>query len=161
MSAKYECNPLAVGRAVSKLGSAFQAIGSLWKAKEHYETAQGHAIYDNDLQGQGRTWGNIGNVCILLKEPVKAVHYYTETLHLSTDRSTKVTGITIVGVHNMILQSNQGKKPKELATATIPDSVHYSIVTGSGHVLSRSSRSDPLQNLSGSDLDWITYESIN
>jgi len=42
------------------------------------------------MEGQGRACGNIGNM--LLKEPVKAVHYYTETLRLSTDRSTKVTG---------------------------------------------------------------------
>ena len=88
MSTKYKCNPLTVNRAVSKLGIAFQAMES----KEHYETALGHAIYGNDLQGQGRAGGNIGNICMLLKEPVKAVHYYGEILHLSTDRSTKVTG---------------------------------------------------------------------
>jgi len=28
---------------------------------------------------------------MLLKEPVKAVHYYTDTLRLSTDRSTTFT----------------------------------------------------------------------
>ena len=44
MSSKYECNPLAVGRAVSNLGNAFHAMGSLQKAKEHYETDLGHAI---------------------------------------------------------------------------------------------------------------------
>ena len=37
MSGRYEGNPLAVGRAVSNLGSAYQAIGNLLKAKEYYE----------------------------------------------------------------------------------------------------------------------------
>ena len=84
---RYEGNPrpLAVGRAVSNLGNAYQAMGKLSKAKECYEIALGHAIYGNDLRGQGRACGNIGNIYMLLKEPVKAVHYYTETLHLSTD----------------------------------------------------------------------------
>jgi len=50
MGAKYECNPLTVGRAVSNLGNAFQAMGSLQKAKEHYETALGHAIYGRTRQ---------------------------------------------------------------------------------------------------------------
>jgi len=76
VSAKYECNLLAVGRAVSKLGNAFQAMGNFQKAKEDYETALGQPIYGNDLQGQGRACGNIGNICMLVKEPVKAVHYY-------------------------------------------------------------------------------------
>ena len=123
MSARYEGNPLAVGRAVSNLGNAYQAIGNLTKAKEYYEIALGHAIYGNDLQGQGRACGNIGNVYMLLKEPVKAVHYYTETLRLSTDKNTKITGYHNRGcarcdVAECIIQ---GKKPKELVTAITPD----------------------------------------
>ena len=126
MSARYEGNPLAVGRAVSNLGNAYQAIGDLRKAKEYYEIALGHAIYGNDLQGQGRACGNIGNVYMLLKEPVKAVHYYTETLRLSTDKNTKITsyhnrGCATYDVAECILQ---GKKPKELVTATTPDSAY-------------------------------------
>ena len=62
MSARYEGNPLAVGRVVSNLGTEYQAIGNLPKAMEYYEIALGHAIYGNDLQGQGRACGNIGNV---------------------------------------------------------------------------------------------------
>ena len=62
MSAKYECHPLAVGRAVSNLGNAYQAMGSLEKAKEHYKIALGHAIYGSDQQGQSRACGNIGNL---------------------------------------------------------------------------------------------------
>ena len=63
---------------------------------------------------------------MLLKEPVKAVHYYTETLCLSTDRNTKIIGHHNRGcvrfdVAECIIQ---GKKPKELVTATTPDPVY-------------------------------------
>ena len=124
MSARHEGNPLAVGRAVSNLGNAYQAIGNLKKGKEHYEIALGHAIYGNDLQGQGRACGNIGNIYMLLKEPVKAVHYYTETLRLSTDRNTKITGYHNRGCARFDVAECiiQGKKPKELVPATTPDS---------------------------------------
>ena len=126
MSARYEGNPLAVGRAVSNLGTAYQAIGNLPKSKEYYETALGHAIYGNDLQGQGRSCGNIGNIYMLLKEPVKAVHYYTETLCLSTDKNTKITGYHNRGCARFDVAECiiQGKKPKELVTATTPDPVY-------------------------------------
>ena len=124
MSARYEGNPLAVGRAVSNLGNAYQAIGSLPKAKEHYEIALGHAIYGNDLQGQGRACGNIGNIYMLLKEPVKAVHYYTETLRLSTDKNTKITGHHNRGCARFDVAECiiQGKRPKELIPAATPGS---------------------------------------
>ena len=126
MSARYEGNPLAVGRAVSNLGTAYQAIGNLPKAKEYYEIALGHAIYGNDFQGQGRACGNIGNIYMLLKEPVKAVHYYTETLRLSTDKNTKITGYHNRGCARFDVAECiiQGKKPKELVTATTPDPVY-------------------------------------
>ena len=75
ISARYEGNPLAVERAVSNLGNAYQAMGNLPKAKEFHEIALGHAIYGNDLHGQARACGNISNIYMLLKEPVKAVHY--------------------------------------------------------------------------------------
>ena len=126
MSARYEGNPLAVGRAVSNLGTAYQAIGNLPKAKEYYEIALGHAIYGNDFQGQGRVCGNIGNIYMSLKEPVKAVHYYTETLRLSTDKNTKITGYHNRGCARFDVAECiiQGKKPKELVTATTPDPVY-------------------------------------
>ena len=126
MSARYEGNPLAVGRAVSNLGNAYQAIGDLPKAREYYEIALGHAIYGNDLHGQGRACGNIGNVYMLLKEPVKAVHYYTETLRLSTDTNTKITGYHNRGCARFDVAECivQGKKPKELIAATTPDPIY-------------------------------------
>ena len=124
MSTRYEGNPLAIGKAMFNLGNAYQAIGNLKKAKEHYEDALAHAIYGNDLQGQGCACDNIGNIYMLLKEPVKAVHYYTEALHLSTDRSTKITrhhnrGCARFDVAECIIQ---GKKPKELVPATTQNS---------------------------------------
>ena len=124
LSARYECNPLAVGRAVSNLGNVYQAIDSLPKAKEYFEIALGHAIYGNDLHGQARACGNIGNIYMLLKEPVKAIHYYTETLHLSTDKSTRVTGYHNRGCARLNVAENiiQGKKPKELVPATTAQS---------------------------------------
>ena len=124
MSARYEGNPLAVGRAVSNLGNAYRAIGNLPKAKEHYEIALGHAIYGNDLEDQARACGNIGSVHMLLKEPVQAVHYYTETLHLSKDRNTKITGYRDRGCARFDIAECiiQGKKPKELVPATTQDS---------------------------------------
>ena len=124
MSARYEGNPIAVGRAVSNLGNAYRAIGNFLMAKEHYEIALGHAIYGNDLQGQGRACGNIGNIYMLLKEPVKAVHYYTETLRLSTDKNTKITGHHNRGCARFDVAECiiQGKKPKELIPAATPGS---------------------------------------
>ena len=124
MSARYEGNPIAVGRAVSNLGNAYRAIGNFLMAKEHYEIALGHAIYGNDLQGQGRACGNIGNIYMLLKEPVKAVHYYTETLRLSTDKNTKITGHHNRGCARFDVAECiiQGKKPNELVPATTPGS---------------------------------------
>ena len=126
MSAKYEGNPLAVGRAVSNLGTAYQAIGNLPKAMEYYKVALSHAIYGNDLLSQHHACDNITYICTLLKEPVKAVHYYTETLRLSTDKNTKITGYHNRGCARFDVAECiiQGKKPKELVTATTPDPVY-------------------------------------
>ena len=67
MSARYEGNPLAVGRTVSNLGNAYQAIGNLLKAKEYCEIALGHAIYGKEFkdalvygeQARARTLGEL------------------------------------------------------------------------------------------------------
>ena len=130
MSVRYEGNPLAVGRAVSNLGNAYQAIGNLPMAKEHYEIALGHAIYGNDLQGQGHACSNIGNIYMLLKEPVKAVHYYTETLRLSMHKNTKITGHHNRGCVRFDVAEciMQGKKPNELVPATTPGSEYGRLV---------------------------------
>ena len=124
MSARHEGNLIVVGRAASNLGNAYQAIGNLKKAKEYYELSLGHAIYGNDLEGQARAYGNIGNIYMLLKEPVQAIHYYTETLCLSIDRNTKITGHHNRGCARFDVAECiiQGKKPKELVPATTQDS---------------------------------------
>ena len=128
MSARYKRNPLAVERCAFDLGYAYENISNscLPKAKEYYEIALGYAIYGNDLQGQSRACGNIGNVYMLLKEPVKAIHYYTETLRLSTDKNTKITGYHNRGCARFDVAECiiQGKKPKVLVTATTPDPVY-------------------------------------
>ena len=128
MSARYKRNPLAVERCAFDLGYAYENISNscLPKAKEYYEIALGYAIYGNDLQGQSRACGNIGNIYMLLKEPVKAIHYYTETLRLSTDKNTKITGYHNRGCARFDVAECiiQGKKPKVLVTATTPDPVY-------------------------------------
>ena len=180
MSAKYVCYPLAIGRAVSNLGNAFQAMVSLQKAKEHYETALGCAIYGSDLQGQGRACGNIGNICTLLKEPVKAVHYYTKTMTKVTDYHNR--GYAQYDVAELI---RHGKKQKELVPATTPDSVYKTlsikltdeVITvqetqsdkdpGARSVSEREAQSMPISamfqpvTLNGRTLDYITSEEIN
>ena len=122
ISKKYEGNLLAVGRAAYNLGSAYETIGNLPKAKEHYKIALQYNKYGNDLGSQSYICNRIAFINGLLKEPVEAVHYYTETLRLSTDKNTKITGYHNRGcarydVAECILQ---GMKPKELVTATTP-----------------------------------------
>ena len=81
MSARYEGNPLSSWKSCVQLRKCSHR--QLTKAKERNKIALGYAIYGNDLQDQGRACGNIGNIHMSLKEPVKAIHYYTETLRLS------------------------------------------------------------------------------
>ena len=123
ISEKYEDNPLAIGRVSFNLGSAYQAINDLPKAKEHYKIALQYNIHGNDLDSQSYICDHIANINRLLKEPAEAVHYYTKALRLSTDKNTKITryhnrGCARFEVAECILQ---GKKPKELVTATTPD----------------------------------------
>ena len=59
--------------------------------EEFYDLALGQAIYGNDIPGQARVYGNIGNLLMLKKECDRAVPHYTEVLRLSQDRSTVST----------------------------------------------------------------------
>ena len=131
MSAKYEGNPLLVGRCAFNLGNAYENISNscLTTAKEYYETALGYAIHGNDLQGQSLACGSIGNIYLSLKEPVKAIYYYTKALHLSTDENIKITGYHNRGCARFDVAECiiQGKKPKELVTATTPHPVYDSL----------------------------------
>jgi len=67
---------------------------------------------------------------MLLKEPAKAVCYYTETLCLCTDRSTKITGYHNRGCarYDIAELIRQRKKPKELVPSASPNSVYKKIV---------------------------------
>ena len=59
--------------------------------RSNYPIGSIHSM-DLSLLNWACACGNIGNIYMSSKEPVKAVHYYTETLHLSTDKSIKATG---------------------------------------------------------------------
>ena len=91
LTVEHEPSPQAIGRAYNNLGTAHQALNELDKAEEFYDLALGQAIYGNDIPGQARVYGNIGNLLMLKKECDRAVPHYTEVLRLSQDRSTVST----------------------------------------------------------------------
>ena len=84
----YEPTPSALSRALNNLGTAYQALSKLDEAESYYDEALSQAIYGNDLVGQARAYGNIGNLYMLQKNQEKAIPHYTEVLRLSKDRST-------------------------------------------------------------------------
>ena len=91
LAVKYEPTPSAIGRAYNNIGTAYQSMGDLDKAEEHYDLALSQAIYGNDPAGQARVYGNIADNYIVRKMFEKAIPHYTEVLRLSTDEAA-VTG---------------------------------------------------------------------
>ena len=91
MTVEYEPTPQAIGRTYNNLGMAYRSMGELGKAQEHYDLALSQAIYGNDIPGQARVYGNMGNVLMLQKQYSDAVPHYGEVLRLSKDRSTLST----------------------------------------------------------------------
>ena len=91
LTVKHEPTPQAISRAYNNLGTAHQALNELDKAEENYDLALGQSIYGNDIPGQARVYGNIGNVLMLRKDYERSIPHYTEVLHLSKDRSTVST----------------------------------------------------------------------
>ena len=91
LTVEYEPTPRAIGRTYNNLGTAYQSMGELGKAQEHYDLALSQAIYGNDIPGQARVYGNMGNVLMLQKQYSEAVPHYGEVLRLSKDRSTLCT----------------------------------------------------------------------
>ena len=91
LTVEYEPTPQAIGRTCNNLGTAYQSKGELGKAQEWYGFACRHAICGNDIPGQARVYGNMGNVLRLQKWYSEAVLHYTEVLRLSKDRSTLST----------------------------------------------------------------------
>ena len=84
----YEPTPSAISRALNNLGTAYQALSKLDEAESYYDEALSQAIFGNDLIGQARAYGNIGNLYMLQKNQEKAIPHYSEVLRLSKDRST-------------------------------------------------------------------------
>ena len=91
LTVEYEPTPQAIGRTYNNLGTAYQSMGELGKAQEHYDLALSQAIYGNDIPGQARVYGNMGNVLMLQKQYSEAIPHYGEVLRLSKDRSTLST----------------------------------------------------------------------
>ena len=92
MSARYEGNPLAVKEVANQLGKVYCDIGNLQKAKEYYKTALRYAMDGNDLNSQkGCICENIAYISTSLKEPAEVVHYYTEAICFSTDKTKRTT----------------------------------------------------------------------
>ena len=88
LAVEYEQTPQAIGRTYNNLGTAYQSMGDLDKAEEYYDLALSQAIYGDDIPGQARVYGNIGNVYMLRKNYERAIPHYSEVLRLSTDPST-------------------------------------------------------------------------
>ena len=86
-----EANPQSIGRAYNNLGTAYQSVNQLEKAKEYYDMALNQAVYADDLPGQARVHGNIGNLFMVQDRFQEAIRCYTETLSISKDRSTQTT----------------------------------------------------------------------
>ena len=91
MAVEHETTPQAIGRAYNNLGTAFQSLNELAKAEEHYDLALAQAIYGNDIPGQARVYGNIGNLQMINKQYERAVPHYTEVMRLSQDKATITT----------------------------------------------------------------------
>ena len=91
LTVKHEPTPQAISRAYNNLGTAHQALNELDRAEEYYDLALGQSIYGNDIPGQARVYGNIGNVLMLRKDYERSIPHYTEVLHLSKDQSTVST----------------------------------------------------------------------
>ena len=87
----HDPTPQAIGRAYNNLGTAFQAMSELEQAKEYYDLALSQAVYGNDLPGQARVYGNIGNLLMLQQRHTEAILHYSETLSISRDRATQTT----------------------------------------------------------------------
>ena len=88
LAVEYEQTPQAIGRTYNNLGTAYQSMNDLDKAEEYYDLALSQAVYGNDIAGQARVYGNIGNVHMLRKNYERAIPHYSEVLRLSSDPAT-------------------------------------------------------------------------
>ena len=91
LAMEYERTPQAIGRTYNNLGTAYQSMNDLDKAEEYYDLALSQAVYGNDIAGQARVYGNIGNVHMLRKNYEQAIPYYSKVISPSTDPSILTT----------------------------------------------------------------------
>ena len=86
---EYERDPETLFFTYNSVGSAYQSMNDLEKAKEYYELALQQEF--RDIPSKIRIHDKISNVHIILKEYKEAIFHYTKMLHLSTDHKTTVT----------------------------------------------------------------------
>ena len=91
LSVKYEQVPTGIGRCYNNLGTAYQSLNELKLAQEYYCLALDQAIYGEDIPGQARAMGNLGNIYILQHQYEEAVPRYTETMLTSQDANVIMT----------------------------------------------------------------------
>ena len=95
LTQQYDPVPSSLSRALNNVGTAYQALNDIDTAEDYYDQALCQSIYGEDLVGQARAYGNIGNLCMVQKDPERAIPHYTEVLRLSKERST-----SYVAYHN-------------------------------------------------------------
>ena len=83
LTIEHETTPQAISRAYNNLGTAYQSLEDFKGAEENFNLALNQAIYGNDVAGQARARGNLGNLLMLKKKYERAVEQYSE---VSKDR---------------------------------------------------------------------------
>ncbi len=91
LAVEHEPTAQSIGRAYNNLGTAYQALNDLDNARTHYALALNQAIYGNDIAGQARVYGNIGNLLMIQGKYSHAICHLTEALAITTDRNTRST----------------------------------------------------------------------
>ena len=118
LAVEYETTPQAIGRTYNNLGTAYQSMNDLDKAEEYYDLALSQAVYGNDIAGQARVYGNIGNVHMLRKNYERAIPHYSEVLRLSSDPATISTA-----------RHNRGCAYYDWATSLLPKKTYHGAST--------------------------------
>ena len=91
LTIEHESTPQAISRAYNNLGTAYQSMEDFKGAEENFNLALDQAIYGNDVAGQARARGNLGNLLMLSKKYERAVEQYSEVFSLSKDRQVLST----------------------------------------------------------------------
>ena len=91
LTIEHESTPQAISRAYNNLGTAYQSLEDFKGAEENFNLALDQAVYGNDVAGQARARGNLGNLLMLNKKYERAVEQYSEVFRLSKDRQVLST----------------------------------------------------------------------